>query len=100
MTDNGQLTLGRQLRLRRAELGLTLEQLAEQAGVSVRAISDIERGRTTQPRRVTVRLLAGVLGLGDAGGPPAGARTGNGALAGDGVPQIQSSRAGHAWPGR
>jgi transcriptional regulator with XRE-family HTH domain len=67
MTENGQGTLGQRVRIRRGERGLTLEQLAEQTGVSVRAISDIERGRTTQPRRATVRLLAGALGLDDIG---------------------------------
>ena len=59
MDANGQGTLGRRLRLRRAELGLTLEHLADRTGLSVRGISDIERDRTKAPRRSSVRLLAG-----------------------------------------
>jgi transcriptional regulator with XRE-family HTH domain len=51
MDANGQDTLGRRLRLRRAELGLTLEQLADRTGLSMRGISDIERDRTKAPRR-------------------------------------------------
>jgi DNA-binding XRE family transcriptional regulator len=50
MDANGQDTVGRRLRLRRAELGLTLEQLADRTGLSVRGISDIERDRTKAPR--------------------------------------------------
>jgi transcriptional regulator with XRE-family HTH domain/tetratricopeptide (TPR) repeat protein len=51
--------------LRRARLsaGLTQEQLAERAGVSVRGISDLERGSRRSPRRDTVKLLAGALDL-------------------------------------
>jgi len=59
------------LRLRHARLAalLTLEELAESSGVSVRAISDLERGRTRKPYSRTVRLLAAALGLpGPAGG--------------------------------
>src|SRR5947209_11291362 len=37
---------------------LTQEELAERSGVSVRAISDLERGAKTQPQRTTVQLLA------------------------------------------
>src|SRR5262249_43598904 len=45
--------------------GLTLEELAEAAGVSVRALSDIERGRALGPQRRTVALIAGALKLED-----------------------------------
>lgn len=54
---------GELVRGRRSELGLTIEQLAERTGLSVRAISDIERGRTGRPRRSSVGLLAEVLGI-------------------------------------
>ncbi|HEX6521236.1 MAG TPA: NB-ARC domain-containing protein [Streptosporangiaceae bacterium] len=60
--DNGN-GFGELVRGRRAELGLTMEQLAELTGLSVRAISDIERGRTGQPRRASVSLLADALTL-------------------------------------
>lgn len=42
---------------------LTQEELAERAGLSVRAISDIERGRTARPYRHSLRVLADALGL-------------------------------------
>jgi transcriptional regulator with XRE-family HTH domain len=51
------------LRERRQAVGLTLEQLAEQSGVSVRAISDMERGRSRGPQARTVEALADALGL-------------------------------------
>jgi tetratricopeptide (TPR) repeat protein/transcriptional regulator with XRE-family HTH domain len=57
------LTLGDQLRQSRTAAGLTLEELAERSGLSVRAISDMERGRTIRPRRTTVEVLSRVLGL-------------------------------------
>src|SRR5438309_6281056 len=47
----------------RAASGLTHEQLAERAGLSVRGISDLERGVRAQPRAYTVRQLADALSL-------------------------------------
>jgi tetratricopeptide (TPR) repeat protein/transcriptional regulator with XRE-family HTH domain len=44
---------------------MTLEELAGLSGVSVRAISDLERGRTRKPYPRTVRLLTAALGLPD-----------------------------------
>ncbi|MGW2478186.1 helix-turn-helix domain-containing protein [Streptomyces sp. NPDC001665] len=55
--------LVRRLRLARA---LTIEELAEASGVSVRAIGDMERGRSIRPRRGTVAALTQGLGLGEA----------------------------------
>ncbi|HZT97688.1 MAG TPA: tetratricopeptide repeat protein [Chloroflexota bacterium] len=49
------------LRRRRLEVGLTQEELAERAGLSARAISDLERGRRTRPRVDTVAQLADAL---------------------------------------
>ncbi len=51
--------------LRRARLDaeLTQETLAERAALSVRGISDLERGVILRPQRETVRLLADALGL-------------------------------------
>src|SRR5215207_9855169 len=50
-------------RLRNAA-ALSQEELAEGAGVSVRALSDLERGVHRAPRLETVRMLADALGLG------------------------------------
>ena len=51
------------LRVYRRAAGLTREALAERAGLSVRALGDIERGVSRKPQRETVRLLADGLGL-------------------------------------
>lgn len=57
--------LGAYLRDARQRSGLTQEELAERTGLSVRAISDLERGRTASPRKGSLRLLTEVLGLPD-----------------------------------
>src|SRR5947207_2019020 len=58
------------VRVLRVRAGLTQEQLSELSGLSVRAISDIERGTTTRPRRSSIALLEAALrqfgGNGDA----------------------------------
>jgi tetratricopeptide (TPR) repeat protein/transcriptional regulator with XRE-family HTH domain len=54
---------GSLLRARRAKARLTQEELAERSGLSVRAISDLERGVTARPHRSSVALLADALGL-------------------------------------
>ena len=51
------------LRMFRMEAQLTQEELSGRSGVSVRAISDLERGVKTRPQRSTVELLAVGLGL-------------------------------------
>ena len=56
-------SFGDLLRRHRAAAGLTQEALAECSGVSVRAISDLERGLKQRPQRETVRLLGEGLGL-------------------------------------
>ncbi|MBB5804839.1 transcriptional regulator with XRE-family HTH domain/tetratricopeptide (TPR) repeat protein [Saccharothrix ecbatanensis] len=56
-------TFGELLRAHRSRVRLTQEELAEGSGVSVRAISDMERGRAKGPQRRTVEALAGVLAL-------------------------------------
>jgi len=45
---------------------LTQEALSERAGLSVRSIRDIERGRVRYPRPETVRLIGRALGFADA----------------------------------
>ncbi len=51
------------LRQMRIDAGMTQEQLAEQATLSPRSISDLERGINLIPRRETTRLLANALSL-------------------------------------
>ncbi|MFR9793535.1 ATP-binding protein [Streptomyces sp. MB22_4] len=53
------------LRGMRQRTRLTMEELAEASGVSVRAIGDMERGRSRVPQRRTVVALAEGLGLAD-----------------------------------
>jgi WD40 repeat protein/transcriptional regulator with XRE-family HTH domain len=51
------------LRQYRQAAGLTQEELAERAGLSVRGVADLERGARRAPHRETVRLLAEALAL-------------------------------------
>ncbi|NKE62152.1 helix-turn-helix transcriptional regulator, partial [Lentzea sp. PSKA42] len=53
------------LRFYRSRVPLTQEELAEHTGLSTRAISDMERGRTLSPQFRTVQLLVRGLGLRD-----------------------------------
>jgi tetratricopeptide (TPR) repeat protein/transcriptional regulator with XRE-family HTH domain len=70
VAENDAEALGRRLREARLAALLSIEELAARAGVSVRAISDLERGRTRKPYPRTVRSLSAALGLaGAAGGP-------------------------------
>ena len=55
--------LGPLLRRHRRAAGMTLEELAETSGVSARAISDMERGRTRAPQRHTLKSLVHALGV-------------------------------------
>lgn len=63
MSDRGSSRFGVLLRHHRGASRLSQEQLAERAGLSVRAISDLERGVNRQPRRATADLLADALQL-------------------------------------
>jgi transcriptional regulator with XRE-family HTH domain len=56
-------TFGELLRICRDEARLTQEALAQRAGLSVRAIRNLEGGRTLRPHHETVGLLVGALGL-------------------------------------
>ncbi|MGI5355890.1 helix-turn-helix domain-containing protein [Streptomyces sp. CA-252508] len=58
---------GERLRALRSAAGLSQEALGHAAGVSVRALSDLERGRSRGPQRRTVEALAAALGLDAAG---------------------------------
>jgi transcriptional regulator with XRE-family HTH domain len=56
-------TFGAMLRRYRRSRGVTQETLAEHAGVSVRAVSDLERGARTYPYRDTASRIADALEL-------------------------------------
>jgi tetratricopeptide (TPR) repeat protein len=55
--------LGELLRARRLVAGLSQQQLAEVSGLSVRAIGDLERGRTLWPYPDSLRRLADALDI-------------------------------------
>ncbi|MFI5933645.1 ATP-binding protein [Actinoplanes sp. NPDC051494] len=54
--------IGERIRVRRRELGLTQEELAERAGIDVKTVRMIETGKRT-PRPATARSLAEALDL-------------------------------------
>src|ERR1700751_6483871 len=63
MAEELALRFGGLLWPRRAEAGLTEEELAEAASLSPRSVSDLERGISRTARKDTALLLAGGLGL-------------------------------------
>ena len=63
MPINKALELGEMVRRHRADAGLTQEQLAERAGLSARALSDLERGLHRTPHQDTLQRLAQALNL-------------------------------------
>ena len=81
------------LRRQRVAAGLTQEDLAERSGVSVRAIADLERGRTRKPYPSSVRALTRALGMPDTAGTELVARY---RVAGDGTgngPSVEAADA-------
>jgi transcriptional regulator with XRE-family HTH domain len=63
MVMDGEGSFAAALRTRRHAAAFTLEELADASGVSVRALSDMERGRALGPQRRTVALIADALKL-------------------------------------
>ncbi|MGC4744991.1 ATP-binding protein [Micromonospora sp. DT201] len=59
----GRTALPELLRAHRRTAGLTQAELASRAGVGVRTVRDLERGRSVRPQRTTVELLAEALAL-------------------------------------
>jgi transcriptional regulator with XRE-family HTH domain len=62
---DGTAAFGALLRACRLAAGLSQEELAGASGMSVRAISDLERGRTRRPYPDSLNRLATGLGLDD-----------------------------------
>src|SRR5205814_2599021 len=58
-----ELTFGAALRAHRLSSGLTQEELASTAGVSVRTLRGIEQGTVRLPRADTMRRLTKAVGL-------------------------------------
>src|SRR5437879_4488432 len=65
MTAGQFLTFGTLLRRHRRAVGLTQEELAERAELSVEAVSALERGISRAPHRDTIELLMRALQLSD-----------------------------------
>jgi predicted ATPase/DNA-binding XRE family transcriptional regulator len=63
METSMHLSFAEMLKRCRRDTGLTQEELAERAGLSARAISDLERGINRRPYRSTVERLADALAL-------------------------------------
>lgn len=61
--EQGSAPFDARLRAHRRAAGLTQADLAGRAGVGVRTVRDLERGRASRPQRTTVELLAAALGL-------------------------------------
>src|ERR1700740_2533183 len=64
--EQGSLSFAGLLRRLRGEAKLTQEELAETAGLSLRAVSDLERGIHRTAGKDTALLLAGALGMTEA----------------------------------
>jgi len=62
VTEPGR-AFGELVRVRRIAAGLTQAELAERAGLSVRAVRDIEQHRVRRPRPESMRWLAAAVGL-------------------------------------
>jgi transcriptional regulator with XRE-family HTH domain len=65
VTEQSFLSFAGLLRQLRGEAKLTQEELAEAAGLSLRAVSDLERGINRTARKDTATMLAGALELDD-----------------------------------
>src|SRR6201992_886897 len=94
----GQERPGEWLRQQRTAAGLTQEDLAERSGVSVRAIADLERGRTRKPYPSSVRALVRALGLPETAGAGLAARYRAGGDSEPGLADTSSDAAGVSVP--
>jgi transcriptional regulator with XRE-family HTH domain len=65
---------GAWIKSQRLASGMTQEELAGKSGLSVRAISNLERGRTARPHPRSLEVLAVALGLPESAGTAWAAR--------------------------
>jgi DNA-binding SARP family transcriptional activator/tetratricopeptide (TPR) repeat protein len=63
--EQKQPSLGQVVRRHRIGAGLTQQELARRAGMSVRALRDVEQDRVVRPRAPSIRRLQVALGLSD-----------------------------------
>ncbi len=63
MRENQPASFAELLKRYRQAAGLSQKNLASKAGVSVRGVSDLERGARLRPHADTVRMLAKALAL-------------------------------------
>lgn len=61
--DKKESTLGVRLKQAREAAGISQQELASRAGLSMSLVAGIEQGRATDPRLSTLLALAGVLGV-------------------------------------
>jgi transcriptional regulator with XRE-family HTH domain len=90
--------LGQRLAALRLSAGMTQEQLAKAARVSVKTISDIERGTAAKPRAETLRRIAGALGIAEpARGELIGLAARGGTVLSAPAPRRGQRKTGHAF---
>jgi predicted ATPase/DNA-binding NarL/FixJ family response regulator/DNA-binding XRE family transcriptional regulator len=83
-------SFGALLRKHRVRAGLTQQALAERAGLSLRGVSDLERGARRAPYPDTVRRLAEAIGLNEAEHTALVASSSRAALEANASPALQS----------
>ncbi len=92
LAQDGNETLGAQIRRHRLAATLTQERLAEKAGISPAGVAALESGRRRTPRLTTLRLLADALDL------DAAQRAALAVAAAPGVPDRTGTPGGAAGP--
>jgi len=83
----------------RVQAGLSQEELADRAGLSVRTIRELEAGRVARPRKDSVRLLSEALGLGPQDASRFLAAAGHGVVARPVVSVADPAPTGLRWRG-
>jgi DNA-binding SARP family transcriptional activator/DNA-binding XRE family transcriptional regulator len=66
MSRSGEDVLGDVVRMHRLRAGLTQQELAHRAGLSIRTLRDLEQDRVARPRALSLNRLATALGMSSA----------------------------------